>query len=189
MHSIQFFLVYPSAQMWGHKSSIFFFFLVPSLNRFWSFSVFRASGPSLGQVRTQGLVGLCHNCPYQLPAPRRLRRRYTSTSAAGCWPCDCALCQPPSALQQLVCPFTSSEGAQPLGRCTCCTEAVCQADICADWLQPRCSQRSGAKCSIPHELHNDLGWTLHNCIYDLVKVAFRDGHGSDGWLVIEHADF
>jgi hypothetical protein len=58
-----------------------------------------------------------------------------------------------------------------------------------DWLQPHCSERSGAKCSIPHELHTDLGRNLHSCIYDLVKVAFRDGRGSGDWRVSEHADF
>jgi hypothetical protein len=30
---------------------------------------------------------------------------------------------------------------------------------------------------------------LHSCIYDLVKVAFRDGRGSGDWRVSEHADF
>jgi hypothetical protein len=58
-----------------------------------------------------------------------------------------------------------------------------------DWLQPNCSERSGAKCSIPHELHTDPGYNLHLCIYDLVKVAFRDGRGSGDWRVSEHADF
>jgi hypothetical protein len=33
----------------------------------------------------------------------------------------------------------------------------CRADVCMDWLQPSCSERSGAKCSIPHELHTDMG--------------------------------
>jgi hypothetical protein len=65
----------------------------------------------------------------------------------------------------------------------------CQPDVCKEWLQPSCSERFGAKCSIPHELHKDLGWTVHNCIYDLVKVAFRDGRGSGNWRVSEHADF
>jgi hypothetical protein len=36
----------------------------------------------------------------------------------------------------------------------------CQADVRMDWLQadlqPNCSERSGAKCSIPHELHTDM---------------------------------
>jgi hypothetical protein len=58
-----------------------------------------------------------------------------------------------------------------------------------DWLQPNCSERSGAKCSIPHELNTDLDKNLHSCIYDLVKVAFRDGRGSGDWRVSEHADF
>jgi hypothetical protein len=63
-----------------------------------------------------------------------------------------------------------------------------------DWLQPNCSERSGAKCSIPHELHIDLGWNLHGCIYDLVKIAFQNGRGRNGrgsgdWLVSKHADF
>jgi hypothetical protein len=30
---------------------------------------------------------------------------------------------------------------------------------------------------------------LHSCIYDLVKVAFRDARGSGDWRVSEHADF
>jgi hypothetical protein len=58
-----------------------------------------------------------------------------------------------------------------------------------DWLQPNCSERSGAKSSIPHELHTDMGYNLHSYIYDLVKVAFRDGCGSGDWRVSEHADF
>jgi hypothetical protein len=28
--------------------------------------------------------------------------------------------------------------------------------------------------------YTDMGYTLHNFIYDLVKIAFRDGHGSGG---------
>jgi hypothetical protein len=31
----------------------------------------------------------------------------------------------------------------------------CQVDVCKVWLQPSCSERSDAKCSMPHELHYD----------------------------------
>jgi hypothetical protein len=34
-----------------------------------------------------------------------------------------------------------------------------------------------------------MDYILHNCTYDLVKVAFRDGRGSGDWRVSEHADF
>jgi hypothetical protein len=31
----------------------------------------------------------------------------------------------------------------------------CRADVCKVWLQSSCSERSGAKCSMPRELHID----------------------------------
>jgi hypothetical protein len=38
-------------------------------------------------------------------------------------------------------------------------------------------------------MHANLGKNSQSCIYDLVKVGFRDGCGSGDWRVSEHADF